>query len=69
MSQAQPSTKKDWRRPIVFEGIELPVTAIAIDHLGMYGNLPGISEAASEFLWRFTICVGRPHTIESEVII
>lgn len=69
MSKIQAGTKKDWRRPIIFEGTELPVTAIAIDHLGMYDNLPGLSLAASEFLWRFTVCVGRPQTIASEVII
>jgi len=67
-SHTTSGTKKDWRRPIVFEGVELPVTAIAISHLGMYENLPGLSEATSEFLWRFTVCVGRPLTIESEVI-
>jgi hypothetical protein len=69
MTQAQAGTKKDWRRPIVFEGIELPVTAMGIDHLGMYDNLPGLSEAASEFLWRFTVCVGRPQTSDSEIIV
>ena len=60
--------KRDWKRSIIFEGVELPGSAIAIDHLGMYGNLPGISEAASEWLWRLTICVGCPKTENSEVI-
>ena len=71
MSETSPpiEKKKDWRRPIVFEGVELPSSAIAIDHLGMYGNLPDMSEPTSEFLWRFTICVGRPLTVESEVVI
>ncbi len=68
MSSPQHNIKKDWRRPIVFEGTQLPLTAIAIDHLGMYDNLPGLSDAASEFLWIFTICVGRPRTLESELI-
>ncbi len=40
---------KDWAIPIRFEGVELSPIAIVIDHLGMYGNLPGISEEAS--LW------------------
>jgi hypothetical protein len=71
MSQSSPliEKKKDWRRPIIFEGVELPLSAIAIDHLGMYGNLPDMSEPTSEFLWRFTVCVGRPLTVESEVVI
>ena len=42
-------------RSISFEGTELPPTTIAIDHLG---KAPDISEAASRWLWRFTICVG-----------
>lgn len=61
--------KNEWRRPIIFEGVELPSSAIAIDHLGMYDNLPEMSEPTSEFLWRFTICVGRPRTVESAVIV
>lgn len=58
----------DWRRPIIFEGVELPPEAIAIDHLGMYDNLPGISAEASEWLWQFCICVGRPRTEQSDII-
>ena len=57
-----------WQRPILFEDFALPETAIAIDHLGMYDNLPEMSEATSEWLWRFTICVGRPRTDASENI-
>ncbi len=45
---------------IIFEGTELPNSAIHLDHLGMYNNLPGVSEAASEWIWRFVICVGKP---------
>ena len=60
---------KNWQRPIVFEGIELPGVTIAIDHLGMYGNLPEISEPTSKWLWHFTVCVGCPNTADSQVII
>lgn len=56
-------------RPILFEGSALPGTAIAIDHLGMYDNLPEMSEATSDWLWHFTICVGRPRSDSSENIL
>ncbi len=49
---------KKWMTSIVFEGEELSPISIAIDHLGMYGNLPGLSEEISEWLWKFTICRG-----------
>ena len=52
----------------MFEGVDLPQEAIAIDHLGMYDNLPGISEEASEWLWKFCVCVGRTRTDRSDVI-
>ena len=42
-------------RTILFERVELPGTAFAIDHLGAE---PEMSEEASVWLWRFTICVG-----------
>lgn len=60
---------EEWHRPIVFEGVELPGVAIAIDHLGMYGNLPGLPENTSDWLWRFTICVGVNKAASSEEII
>jgi hypothetical protein len=44
-----------WARPILFEGVELPGTAFAIGHLG---KEPELSEEASAWLWRFTICAG-----------
>ena len=49
---------KEWMTPIIFEGIELSPISIAIDHLGMYGNLPELSDECSIWLWRFTICHG-----------
>jgi hypothetical protein len=49
------ASRHRWARPIIFEGIELPGTALAIDHLG---KEPEVSEEASAWLWRFTICVG-----------
>ena len=49
---------KEKMPPITFEGIELSPISLAIDHLGMYGNLPEISEDTSKWLWRFTICRG-----------
>jgi hypothetical protein len=49
---------KEWMTPIIFEGVELSPISIAIDHLGMYGNLPELSDECSEWLWRFTICHG-----------
>lgn len=60
---------ENWRRPILFEGVELPDVCIAIDHLGLHDNLPEMSEATSEWLWRFTVCVGRSRTAESAVIL
>lgn len=48
----------DWERPIFFEGVELHGVMIAVDHLGLYDNLPEMSEETSIWLWRFTICVG-----------
>jgi hypothetical protein len=59
----------DWKRPIIFEGTQLPDATIAIDHLGMHDNLPGISERTSEWLWHFTICVGRNKTDDSEAVL
>lgn len=59
----------DWERPIIFEGFTLPDTIIAIDHLGMYDNLPEMSEETSVWLWRFTICVGMPRSERSEIIL
>lgn len=59
----------DWRRPIIFEGTELPDVTIAIDHLGMHDNLPGISEETSEWLWHFTVCVGRKKTDDSATVL
>ena len=50
---------KDWAIPIRFEGVELSRLAVVIDHLGLYNNLPDISEEASLWLWRFTKCHGR----------
>jgi hypothetical protein len=58
-----------WERAILFEGIALPGTAIAIDHLGMYDNLPEMSEATALWLWDFTICVGRKRTDSSDNIL
>ncbi len=49
---------KEWMTPIIFEGIELSPISIAIDHLGMYDNLPELSDECSEWLWRFTTCHG-----------
>jgi|GEM_PF-5326098 len=54
---------------IIFENVELPKAALHIDHLGMYGNLPGMSDATSEWLWRFVICMGRPREDRSENVI
>ena len=48
-------TRHRWARPIIFEGVELPGTTFAIDHLG---KEPEASEEASGWLWQFTICVG-----------
>ncbi len=59
----------EWERPIFFEGIELPGSAIEIDVLGMYGHLPEMSEEASLWLWHFTICVGVEKSDESAKII
>jgi hypothetical protein len=58
----------DWERTIIFEGVDLPGCAIAIDHLGRSDNLPEMSEATSQWLWRFTICVGRPRSCDSKTI-
>jgi hypothetical protein len=58
-----------WHRPIIFEGVELPGVAIAIDHLGLHGNLPEMSEGTGLWLWRFTICVGLRRTDASETIL
>ena len=54
---------------IVFEGVSLPKAALLLDHLGMYDNLPGVSEETSEWCWRFTICVGRIRSDSSGNII
>ena len=59
---------KEWAIPIRFEGVDLSPISIVIDHLGMYGNLPGISEEASLWLWQFTICRGRQRTDSAETI-
>ena len=61
--------RHDWERPIFFEGVELPGSAIAIDTLGMYGHLPEMSEEASLWLWQFTICVGVEKCDDSSKII
>jgi hypothetical protein len=53
---------------IVFEGVRLPKAAIFLDHLGMYGNLHGMSVETSEWLWRFVICVGWRRHDSSESI-
>ncbi len=53
---------KKWMAPIIFEGIELSPISIAIDQLGMRENLPEISEDASKWLWKFTICRGVKNT-------
>ena len=58
--------RHSWARRIVFEGESLPGTAFAIDHLG---TLPGLSDEASEWLWRFTICVGCTKSDDSVRII
>jgi hypothetical protein len=60
------STRHAWARPIVFEGVTLPGTASAIDHLA---RLPGLSDEASEWLWRFTICCGRVNSDDSTRIV
>ena len=59
---------KEWMTPIIFEGVGLSPISIAIDHLGLYGNLPDISEECSEWLWRFTICHGVNMEGESKII-
>lgn len=58
-----------WERSIIFEGVALPDTVISIDHLGMYDNLPEMSEETSLWLWRFTICVGMPRSDRSEIVL
>ena len=63
------SHQYDWAFTIIFEGIQLPRLACAIDHLGMHNNLPGLSEQASEWLWRFTICKDKTTTGPSQEII
>ena len=60
---------KEWAIPIRFESVELSPLAIVIDHLGMHENLPGLSEEASLWLWRFTICRGRYRTDSTENIL
>ena len=60
---------EEWERAIQFEDVTLPGSAMAIDHLGMYGNLPELSEASSKWLWHLTICVGTPKFSDSETII
>jgi hypothetical protein len=60
------ATHHPWARTIVFDGHPLPATAIAIDHLG---REPEMSEAASAWLWRFTICVGVTKSDRSENVI
>lgn len=57
------------RHRIVFEGVTLPKAALLLDHLGMYDNLPTISEETSEWCWRFTICIGRTRTDASENVV
>jgi len=54
---------------IIFEGHELPKAALHLDHLGMYGNLPGISDETSEWLWRFPICLGHTREDSSDRVI
>ena len=60
---------KEWAIPIRFERVELSPLAIVIDHLGLHENLPGLSEEASLWLWRFTICRGRYRTDSTENIL
>ena len=59
----------DWRRSIRFENVVLSPISIAIDHLGMHNNLPGISEQSSRWLWSFTICRGRKKSDSSRNIL
>jgi len=59
---------KEWMTSIIFEGVELSPISIAIDHLGMHGNLPRLSEESSKWLWRFTICRGVKNEESSERI-
>ena len=59
---------KKWMVPIFFEGIELSPISIAIDQLGMHHNLPQISEEASKWLWRFTICRGVNKNDQGETV-
>jgi hypothetical protein len=60
--------KKEWMTPILFEGIELSPISVAIDHLGMYGNLPELSEETSKWLWEFTICQGIKKNDKGKII-
>ena len=55
-----------WARPIIFEGVELPGTTFAIDHLG---KEPEMSEEGSVWIWRFTICAGIVKRDSSENVI
>ena len=54
---------------IYFEGVEMPNGARVIEHLGLYNNLPEISQETTDWLWRFTICVGRTRVDSSTTII
>ncbi len=60
------ANRHPWARPIVFEGVELPGTVFAIDHLC---KEPEISEEASAWLWRFTICAGVTNRDSAENVI
>lgn len=60
---------KEWMTPIIFEGVELSPISIVIDHLGMYDNLPDLSEETAKWLWQFTICRGAKKTDSAENII
>ncbi len=52
-------------RPIVFNGIELPLELMAIDHLERIVVLP---ESLADWLWRFPICIGREQRCDSAVV-
>lgn len=60
------SSRHQWARCLLFEGVELPPSAFAIDHLA---REPEISEEASVWLWRFTICVGVTNRDNSQNVI
>lgn len=55
-------------KPIIFEGIDLSPISIALDHLGMYENLPDLPEETSKWLWHFCICRGVTNKEEGKVV-